>query len=135
MTTRDQQIEARLLSACCQHYTTMHGMPKCCRAGMNYHEVAGPPTFGSFLRLPCITTSMTDRPNVRPCPKYLAETREQIAADVDAFEKVIAALDRDVSACCEAPFTIRGEKRWCSKCGSFVGFFCSPKEHDHDFED
>lgn len=75
----------------CVHYNGT--VNDCCRAGVNYKELAGPPETGYGLRLPCMgpdyRTGLTRQPlpraGVVTCPKRVVPTAEEIEADEKAL--------------------------------------------------
>lgn len=85
----------------CKHY---YGLGKdCCKAGVNYQDLAGEPQLGMALRLPCFIDGWPDNPKfdpaaVVPCEKREIPTAEEIAewrAQVKASQSRQARLTSD----------------------------------------
>lgn len=75
----------------CKHYTGQHGGGPCCRAGVNYVNLAASQEDGWALRLPCnaymIETARKKGVTQATCPKRETPTE----AELDAEEADIAA--------------------------------------------
>lgn len=72
---------------CVHHNGTIN---ECCKAGVNYKELAGPG--GAYMRrLPCVTECAG--PDVKDCP----ERREPTAEELAASEKAVAELMERIS--------------------------------------
>jgi hypothetical protein len=81
----------------CIHFTGI--MEPCCKAGVNYDQLAGGPEFGRWLRLPCVSGKDNKGVTPKACSKRLEPTPEQIAqseaewkAAQDRFRKVMPVV-------------------------------------------
>ncbi len=70
----------------CKHFTGIG--QDCCKAGVNYRELAGEPMLGMALRLPCIEggrdRALYDPAKVVSCERREAPTADEVQAAKDA---------------------------------------------------
>lgn len=119
----------------CRHF---NGLPmpigkqekeKCCEAGVNYRAHVGGPDHGWFTRTPCLPMLRKPTDQMVPCPKFVAVTAEEEAADKAEMDKGFALILQGLSICCEAPLTARNVAGWqhCSKCQGAAIHSCPPR--------
>jgi hypothetical protein len=99
----------------CKHFNGIGN--DCCKAGVNYRELAGEPEFGMALRLPC-AGAWEDNPKFDPakvvsCEKHEPPTAEEIASE---REQVRARYAR------QAQLTSDGNEHHIWQCDRCEGF-------------
>lgn len=109
-------------TACIHSCTEPTEGPWVCAAGVNITETFGP-EFGILRRLPC--HGAADAP--MPCALKRLPTPEEVAEDAAAWERVFAAIARNVCPTCETPLVKQGAARICPKCKALIYRACNPK--------
>ena len=91
----------------CAHYSVLPGGVYACDSGLDVRALTGGPDTGWLRRIPCVTSTFTDKERQVHCEQREFPTEEQILADQASMESAVRAIINGACPECGAVLRLR----------------------------